>query len=78
MDSLDTPASWAPKWCYYFLVIAVIAMLGGVGAIVLSGKLGLPTTLLYLVAATAQAATAMTLFWMCRSSLAGGGISTCR
>jgi len=78
MDSLDIPASWAPKWCYYFLVIAVVSVLGGIGAIVLSSKLGLSATLLYLLVATVQTATALTLFWMCRSSLAGGAMATCR
>ena len=78
MNSLDTPASWAPKWCYYFLVIAIVAMVGGLGAIVMSNKIGLPGTLLAVLAATVQTATAMTLFWMCRSSLAGGSMSTCR
>jgi len=78
MDALDTPPAWAPKWCYYFLVISIVAMVGGVGAILLSNKLGLPTTLLYVLAAGVQTATGLTLFWMCRSSLAGGGIATCR
>ena len=78
MESLDVPPRWAQTWCYYFALIAGVAVLAGCGTLLISNKLGLQATLLYLGAATVQAATAMTLFWMCRSSLGASSISTCR
>jgi hypothetical protein len=78
MESLDVPPRWAQTWCYYFALIAAVAVLAGCGALLVSNKLGFQATLLYLIAATVQAATAMTLFWMCRSSLGASSTGTCR
>lgn len=66
---LDQVPEWARSWCYYFAVMAFITMLAGIMTLFMSRKLGIATTVLSLVAAFIQAATGMTLFWMCRTSL---------
>jgi hypothetical protein len=66
---MDQVPEWARSWCYYFAAMAFVTMIAGVMTLFLSSKLGLATTVLSLVAALIQAATGMTLFWMCRSSL---------
>lgn len=66
---LDAVPAWAYKWCYYFAAIAVVGVFGGLFAIFFNRTLGFGLTFAYLIAAVAQAATALTLFWMCRTSL---------
>lgn len=66
---LDQVPEWARSWCYYFAAMAFVTMLAGIMTLFMSRKLGLATTILSLVAALIQAATGMTLFWMCRTSL---------
>ena len=66
---LDQVPEWARSWCYYFAAMAFVTMIAGVMTLFLSRKLGLATTVLSLVAALIQAATGMTLFYMCRTSL---------
>ncbi len=68
---MDKVPEWARSWCYYFAAMAFVTMLAGVMTLFVSKKLGLATTVLSLVAALVQAATGMTLFYMCRTSLAG-------
>jgi len=60
---------WARTWCYYFAFVAVIVLCVGTIGLFYSKSLGLPLTLLYFAASLVQAATAMTLFWMCRKTL---------
>ena len=66
---MDQVPEWARSWCYYFAAMAFVTMIAGVMTIFMSRKLGLATTVLSLIAALIQAATGMTLFWMCRASL---------
>jgi hypothetical protein len=66
---LDKVPSWAHNWCYYFAALSIVAILTGFMGLFASKKLGAGLTLMYLAAALIQGATAMTLFWMCRSSL---------
>ena len=70
MNYFDTPAPWAYSWCYYFLAAAAIPVISAI-LLVLNGgsKLGITALLLFLFAALIQAATFLTMFWMCRSSL---------
>lgn len=66
---LDQVPEWARSWCYYFAAMAFVSVLAGIMTLFVSRKLGLATTILSLVAALIQAATGMTLFYMCRTSL---------
>ena len=66
---LDRVPSWARNWCYVFAFMGFMAIITGVIGIFSSGALGGRLTIAYLVAAIIQAATAFTLFWMCRTSL---------
>ncbi len=70
MFDIDRVPSWAHNWCYYFAGIGIVAILTGFVGLFASKKLGMGLTIVYLIAALTQAATALTLFWMCRSSLA--------
>jgi len=49
--------------------MAFVTMLAGIMTLFVSRKLGLATTIISLLAALIQAATGMTLFYMCRTSL---------
>jgi hypothetical protein len=71
--NLDAVPSWAHSWCYIFAGTAFLAILSGFAAIALGRKLGTGLVLLSLLSALVQAATAMTLFWMCRTSLNDAG-----
>jgi len=78
MDLERTP-EWARSWCYYFAVMGFAAIFVGFASLFMSRKMGVGMTLLYLLAAVIQAATALTLFYMCRASIGGSGaIGTCR
>lgn len=66
---LEAVPAWAYNWCYYFAALGLLAIITGFIGLFASKKLGAGLTLMYLVAALIQAATALTLFWMCRSSL---------
>ena len=68
---LDNVPAWAYSWCYFFVFMGISSLITGASAIFLSQKLGLGLTLLSLITALVQAATAFTLFWMCRRSLGG-------
>ncbi len=67
--NMDKVPEWARSWCYYFAAMAFVTVIAGVMTLIVSKKLGLATTILSLVAALIQAATGMTLFYMCRTSL---------
>jgi hypothetical protein len=71
---MDQVPEWARSWCYYFAAMAFVTMIAGIMTLFMSRKLGFATTVLSLIAALIQAATGMTLFWMCRTSL-GGAVS---
>jgi hypothetical protein len=66
---LEAVPGWAYNWCYYFAALGLIAIITGFIGLFVNKKLGAGLTLMFLVAALIQAATALTLFWMCRSSL---------
>ena len=66
---IERVPSWAHNWCYYFAGLGIAAIITGFMSLFVGKKLGAGFTILYLVAAIVQAATALTLFWMCRSSL---------
>jgi len=67
--NVENVPAWAYNWCYYFAGMGIVAILTGFAALLFGKKLGAGLTMLYLLAALLQAATAMTLFWMCRSTL---------
>lgn len=67
---LEHVPEWARSWCYYFAAMAFVTVIAGVMTLFVSKRLGFATTMLSLIAALIQAATGMTLFWMCRKSLA--------
>jgi hypothetical protein len=69
MFDIERVPSWAYNWCYYFAAIGILAILTGFIGLFASKKLGMGLTIVYLIAALTQAATSLTLFWMCRSSL---------
>jgi hypothetical protein len=50
--------------------MAFFSLLAGVLTLFMSKRIGFATSILSLVAALVQATTGMTLFWMCRRSLA--------
>ena len=68
---LEKVPSWAYNWCYYFAALGILSILTGFFGLFAGKKLGAGLTLMYLAAALIQAATSLTLFWMCRSSLRG-------
>jgi len=68
---LDYIPSWAYSWCYIFAVFGVLALLRGVIAIFLVRSVGIAVVTIAVADALVQAATAFTIFWMCRSSLRG-------
>jgi len=51
------------------MFLGFMSIVTGVGAIVFGKKIGMGVALAYMIAAFVQAATAFTMFWMCRSSL---------
>ena len=74
--NLEKIPSWAYNWCYYFAALGFVSVLMGFTGIFMGKKVSIGLTLMFLVGTLVQAATAMTLFWMCRSSL-GAGKSSC-
>ncbi len=66
---LDSVPEWARSWCYYFAATAFVTMAAGILTMFLSPKQGFVTSVMILMVAVIQAATAMTLFWMCRAAL---------
>jgi hypothetical protein len=66
---IELVPSWAYNWCYYFAGLGIASVITGFLGLFATKKFGVGFTLLYLAAAIVQAATALTLFWMCRSSL---------
>lgn len=75
----DRVPEWARNWCYYFALMGFTAIFVGFLSLFMSRKMGVGMTLIYLLSAVIQAATALTLFYMCRASIGGNGaISTCR
>ena len=70
MEFIENPPSWAKTWCYYFLAAGFIPIIAVILLIVSNTRVGLGVVFLYLFAALIQSATFLTLFWMCRKSLA--------
>ena len=69
--NLEKVPSWAHNWCYYFAAIGIASIVVGFIGLFTMKKTNVAMILLFLTAALIQSATAMTLFWMCRSSLPG-------
>ena len=69
--NIEKVPSWAHNWCYYFAAIGIASIVVGFIGLFTMKKTSVAMTLLFLTAAFVQSATAMTLFWMCRSSLPG-------
>ncbi len=67
--NFEQPPKWARDWCYYFFGMAIVGLALGVFAVLTAGKAQMSIAIMALVASLIQAATMMTLFWMCRSSL---------
>lgn len=65
----DKVPAWAHNWCYYFLAMAIFSATAGLYALV-KERLSIPVVIAILSVAGMQFATAITLFWMCRRSLA--------
>lgn len=70
--SLENVPEWAYNWCYFFAAMGIVAVLSGFSALFVGKRLGIGLISLYLLSALIQAATSMTLFWMCRTSLNPG------
>lgn len=69
--TIENVPAWAHTWCYYFAAIGIASIIVGFIGLFTMKKTSVMLTLLFLTAAFIQSATAMTLFWMCRSSLPG-------
>ena len=67
--SQDARPAWAYNWCYFFAALGLVSVLTGLGTLALYKKIATPLIVASLIAAGIQAATAFTLFYMCRSSL---------
>ena len=66
---LEKVPAWAHSWCYFFVGVAVVAIFTGFASLFMSKKIGMGLAFVSLLSAFIQAATAMTMFWMCRASL---------
>lgn len=65
----DARPNWAYNWCYFFAGMGIVSLITAVLGLTLYKKLEAPLLVTSLIAALIQAATAFTLFYMCRSSL---------
>ena len=74
--NLEKVPGWAYNWCYYFAAIGIASVVVGFFGLFTVKRTNTAMTLLFLIATFVQAATAMTLFWMCRSSLGSGSVSS--
>lgn len=68
---LDIVPSWAYSWCFFFFFMGIISIVSGITSVFSIKRLGMGLMILYLIAAVGQAATAFTLYYMCRRSLGG-------
>ena len=66
---MDNVPTWTYGWCYFFAAMGLVTLVSGAAGLTMYKKLGTTLTVLSLIAALVQAATAFTLFYMCRSSL---------
>ena len=69
---IETPPAWSYSWCYFFAGMGFLAILSGFSVLFANKRIGTGLVLLALLSALIQAATSMTLFWMCRTSLNPG------
>jgi hypothetical protein len=66
----DNPPEWARSWCYVFFLGAIALFLGAaITASRNAKRLGVWGITALMLLASAQAATQLTVFWMCRRSL---------
>jgi len=66
---MESRPTWAYNWCYFFAALGVMSLITGIVGLTLYKKMPGPLIVASLLAAVIQAATAFTLFYMCRSSL---------
>lgn len=66
---MEPRPNWAYNWCYFFAAGAVISVLTALATLTLYKKVSTPVLVASFLAALIQGATALTLFYMCRSSL---------
>jgi hypothetical protein len=66
---MESRPEWAYNWCYFFAGMGIVSLITAVMGLTLYKKLSTPLLIASLLAALIQAATAFTLFYMCRSSL---------
>jgi hypothetical protein len=66
---MDKAPAWAFEWCYFFLGSAIATLIVGVAGLTMYKKLTTEMIAIFIIGTLAQAATGMTLFWMCRASL---------
>ena len=72
---IETPPEWAFSWCYFFAGMALLTVISGFSILFASKRIGTGLVILALLSALIQAATSMTLFWMCRTALNPGSRS---
>lgn len=68
--NIENVPEWAYSWCYYFAAIGILSVVSGILGLFMNKKVGFATSIIFFIASVIQAGTAMTLFWMCRRSLA--------
>jgi hypothetical protein len=66
---MESKPAWAYNWCYFFAGMGIVSLITAVLGLTLYKKLETPLLVASLLATLIQAATAFTLFYMCRSSL---------
>lgn len=70
LDTLMTPPSWAPTWCFLYFAAAFLGAIFVVAAIVMGFKKMSPMTLFaMLFAGTVMFVDALMYFWICRAAL---------
>ena len=69
--NFDNPPEWARTWCYIFFIGAILTFVTAAAVLYKQAtKLGVWGVTVLMLLVSAQAATQMTYFWMCRRSLA--------
>jgi len=66
---MDKAPAWAFEWCYFFVGSAIATLIVGATGLTIYKKLSPDIMAIFIIGTLAQAATGMTLFWMCRASL---------
>ena len=72
---IERPPEWSFQWCYFFAGMGIFTLLTGFAALFVGKRLSLGLMMIFLFSVLVQAATSLTLFWMCRTSLNPGSRS---